>query len=408
VPDQTQRVTCPSCDSLLDTSQGDLRFLSSLPAAKDKIWIPPGTEGKLRGVAFTAIGFMRRSCSVEGMRYFWDEYLLYKPDVGFRWLMESDGHWNFIEPVAAADVMTHDRSASFQGKTFRKFQEVIARVETVRGEFYWKVSQGEAAQAADFVSAPDLLSLEISESGSDSTRRGGSSQEINWSRGTYLDGKEIWEAFKLPGDPPPRSGIAPNQPSPYRKPLRDMIPWTVGFLIAVMVLYLSTAVSSSTLFTMNHSLPLAGNERGEQVVFDGPIKISSGRKNLTVEVQSSVDNTWLYVEGALVSEQTGAVAGFGIETSYYHGSDWSEGNRSGTVHLSPLPRGDYMLRLAPQWEKGKQATSFQVKVSEGGARAVYALLAFLVIASGPLLIGLLHGMFENRRWQESMYSGESE
>jgi hypothetical protein len=39
--------------------------------------------------------------------------------------------------------------------------------------------------------------------------------EITWSRAEYMTGRKIWQAFKLPGSPPPAYGIFANQPSPY-------------------------------------------------------------------------------------------------------------------------------------------------------------------------------------------------
>ena len=47
---------------------------------------------------------MIRSVTIEGIKYFWHEYLLYNPMIGFRWLVHSDNQWNFVEPVNPADV----------------------------------------------------------------------------------------------------------------------------------------------------------------------------------------------------------------------------------------------------------------------------------------------------------------
>ena len=45
---------------------------------------------------------MVRSVEFEGVRYYWQEYLLYNPAVGFRWLVESDGHWSYVSAVSPA------------------------------------------------------------------------------------------------------------------------------------------------------------------------------------------------------------------------------------------------------------------------------------------------------------------
>ena len=148
---------------------------------------------------------MVRSVTFDGIKYFWHEYLLYNPMVGFRWLVHSDNHWNFVEPVNAADVDARqcicgaaERSIT-TGRNFKIFQDAPATVEYVKGEFYWRVEQGETVRAIDYVAAPLMLSQEIS------------ANEINWSVGTYMTNDEVEKAFGISGLPKPW-GVGPNQP----------------------------------------------------------------------------------------------------------------------------------------------------------------------------------------------------
>ncbi|MEO7539871.1 MAG: DUF4178 domain-containing protein, partial [Pyrinomonadaceae bacterium] len=105
-PDKTERVTCPNCDSLLDVNQGSLTYLKTLnppPSAPDFV-APIGAEGTFAGdVKLKIIGAVVRSVTIEGVHYYWHEYLLYNPSIGFRWLVHSDNHWNFVEPVNPAE-----------------------------------------------------------------------------------------------------------------------------------------------------------------------------------------------------------------------------------------------------------------------------------------------------------------
>jgi hypothetical protein len=177
-PDKAERVTCPYCNSLLDVNQGKLSWLKALKPLPN----PPdfalkiGMEGTFNDTKFKIIGAVVRSVKIEGVTYFWHEYLLYNPMVGFRWLIHSDNHWNFVEPVNPADVESGQifgtgATVNYNGQKYKIFQDAPAVVEFVQGEFYWRVEQGETVRAVDYVAAPLMLSQE-------STKN-----EVNWSVG---------------------------------------------------------------------------------------------------------------------------------------------------------------------------------------------------------------------------------
>ena len=65
-------------------------------------------------------------------------------------------------------------TVKFNGKNYKIFQDTAAKVEYVKGEFYWRVSVGDKVRAADFVAPPFMLSQEMTD------------KEVNWSLGTYL------------------------------------------------------------------------------------------------------------------------------------------------------------------------------------------------------------------------------
>jgi len=150
-------------------------------------------------------------------------------------------------------------------------------------------------------------------------------------------------------------------------------------------------------------------EAQEPVFFSGPIEVKDGRQNLAVTVSAPVNNAWISLEGALVSETTGVAELFLVESSYYHGVDggesWSEGEQAQTVYLSAVPSGVYVLRLAPQWEgRNPPVGTLDVQLRQGVLRWLYPGLALLAILVVPLLMVFRMAAFESRRWQESMYS----
>lgn len=238
VPDKTERVTCPNCQSLLDANQGNLKFLLTLRQDKVHPVIPLGSVGTLHGIECTVIGFMSRSVTEAGTDYFWTEYLLYNPREGFRWLVNSQNHWSFVSPLSPGEVQTDTQMATFRGRKYRLFQDGIASVRYVLGEFYWKVAVGEVARTADFISPPEMLSVEksIATQGWDAETTPGSAalaaEEIICSLGIYTPQEDIEQAFSI--DELRRGfGVAPNQPSPVDK--RVYGAWAF-FLAALVVL----------------------------------------------------------------------------------------------------------------------------------------------------------------------------
>ncbi|MDA7980417.1 MAG: DUF4178 domain-containing protein [Pirellulales bacterium] len=233
-PDAALRVSCPYCDALLDCEQGKLAYLKTLDQGKAQVVIPLGTVGWFRGDEYTVIGFMRRSVTYD-MDYYWSEYLLYSKELGFRWMIHSDGHWSFGEPLPPGEVssntsrLTGGNFLNCRGRSFRLFQQAPARVRYVLGEFYWKVELDEVVYSRDFVSPPNMISMEIG--GRDSEDK--NSSEINLTLATYIPHEEIEASFGVKGLS--RGwGVSPNQPSPVDK--KVYLWWLVGGVL-ILLLY---------------------------------------------------------------------------------------------------------------------------------------------------------------------------
>ncbi len=393
-PDKTERVTCPNCNSLLDVNQGKLQFLKALEKPWFQPVIPLGTTGEVPEGKMTVIGAMARSVTIDGTQYFWFEYLLYNPQIGFRWLVHSDNHWNYVRAVPPGEVNESDKSASYSGKNYRIFQDAQANVEVVLGEFYWKVETGEKVRGVDYIAPPYMLSKELSKS------------EINWSLGTYLPVKQVEKAFSVSGLPRP-SNVAPNQPYKHGWIYKY---WIAFLLITLLVGLVTFAVSGSTkeVFSQTVNFAPLPNEDGTQVFFSEPFQLE-GRRNIKVIGESPVQNTWVYLEGDLINDETGVVQSFLIDISYYQGVEdgesWSEGGQTDSAYTSSMPAGRYVLRLEGQWERWQQPAVVTVKIEQNVTHGFNLLAALIALSIIPVLMGFYHISFERRRWSESMFGG---
>lgn len=398
VPDKAERVTCPNCGSLLDVNQGKLQYLNLPRLQPIKPLIPLGQEGDFEGKKMKVLGYVKRSVTVSGVKYPWDEYLLYNAEAGFQWLVFNNNHWNYVKPLPPGTVNVNKLigQATFGDKTFKIFDQGVAVVDYVMGEFYWKVCVGENVQATDFIAPPLMLSEEISPS------------EVNWSLGVYLPKSEVEKAFGLPaGSLPEPIGIAPTQPYPGTVGLAKY--WAI-FSGITLLLWFFFAITSSNLvvFSKSYQLPpLANNSTATQIIFSEPFELAS-RKNLYVVGSSKVSNSWFYFEGDFINEDTGLVQNFSMPIEYYYGSDsdgsWSEGGQSSTMFLSALPAGKYSLRIEAQWNNWQQPADLSIEVRQGVARDWHPFLVLLLLPIIPLITWFKKNSFESRRWQDSPFN----
>jgi Zn finger protein HypA/HybF involved in hydrogenase expression len=85
-PDQTLRVACPYCSSLVSVEGGTLAIIAK-QARKPQLAIALGSKATFLEGELTVIGYVGRSACIEGTWWPFEEYLLYAPSVGFRWLV---------------------------------------------------------------------------------------------------------------------------------------------------------------------------------------------------------------------------------------------------------------------------------------------------------------------------------
>ncbi|MCA2978624.1 MAG: DUF4178 domain-containing protein, partial [Myxococcaceae bacterium] len=233
-PNAARRVACPYCGALLDASSGALEFLQLLEKPPYAPLLPLGSEGTLQQTKWTVLAFLIRSTTVEGTRYPWEEYLLWNRDAGFRWLMNANGHWTFLTPIAAGDVECATRKATWNGKGFKAYQSVFVVTDFVAGECYWEVTVGETARATEYVEPPESINSDETDT------------EVVFTHGVMLSPDEVKRAFGLKGALPPPQGIAPAQVNPHAASLRSQWRWAGIWAVVFVALLIGFSVAGDT------------------------------------------------------------------------------------------------------------------------------------------------------------------
>lgn len=407
-PDKTERVTCPNCNSLLDVNQGNLSYLKALnPTQADVNFVlPVGAEGTFPGgIKLRIIGAVVRSVQIEGIHYYWHEYLLYNPSMGFRWLVHSDNHWNFVDPVNPAEVEAAMGSTLFtsvptmvnyNGRRYKIFQDAQATVEYVKGEFYWRVEQGETVRAIDYISAPVMLSQEVT------------ANEVNWSAGTYMTNAEVEQIFGVKDLPKPWS-VGPNQP------FTGQFYYTWGLLplvllFAVAVILIPFTGLTSRVLDQQITLPPMANATTPQVAFSNAFDIKSNR-NIKISASAPVNNSFADLDVDLINDQSQEIESVNIPIEFYSGTDsdgaWSEGGQSQDATISSLPAGKYTLRVEGTWTNTTQPMPISVRVEQNVIRGVNFICALIVLIIVPIVGIIRKFSFESARWKDSMFGSSS-
>ena len=390
-----ETVVCASCHSILDAKDPTLKILQTFQVITGEVppLIPVGTRGKLRGADYEVIGFQRRSITVEGIRYDWHEYVLFNPYKPTRYLTEYQGHWNDISVCKELPIIRFT-TANYLGELYKHFQTADANTNYVLGEFPWQVRVGEHATVTDYVKPPRVLSSEKTAS------------EVTWSLGEYMYGADIWKAFNLPGHAPEAMGVYENQPSPVSENVKGI--WSAFLAFALLLLVLlagfDLASSKTTAFDSSYTLN-PGVPKGEASFVTDVFDLGGRTSNVQVTTSANVDNSWIYLNYALISQDTGRAWDFGREVSYYHGYDsdgsWTEGGQKDSVVIPSVPSGHYYLRIEPEVDPKHPPLVYTVVVKRDVTVPGLFGVAFLALLIPAVAITWRSLSFERARWAES-------
>jgi hypothetical protein len=398
----TLSVVCPQCLSVLDASTPEVQILQKFQGKTQvKPTIPLGTRGKFAGTQYEVIGFQVREVSTGDDSYSWDEYLLFNPYKGFRYLTAYNGHWNFVHVETALPVKTQARgkpAMQYNSKLFLAFDAMEASTVYVLGEFPWRVKRGDTVACQDFIAPPFMLSSEATEG------------DITWSLAEYMTGAQIWQAFKLPGSPPPIYGIFANQPSSYGSTVASS--WSTWLWLNVALagmVFLFMFLSPGRVAFKDHYVFSQGVKPdiafANTAAFVTPTFQLDGRKsNVELSIHTDLDNNWVYFNFALINNQTGETFDFGREVSYYHDSDGSDGNRNNSVIIPAVPSGQYYLRVDPEMARGSPFVAYDLQLRRNVPNYLFFGLAFLLLLIPPGFSTYRRGSFEAARWRESDYA----
>ena len=394
---------CGYCGAVLD-AQEDYRVLQRYrnmvrPDTPFRI----GMTGRIMNVDFTIIGVIGMSTRQEGETYAWVDHQLYSPTHGYCWLTYNQGDCVFSRKIRetpeppSAQFVPYKGCVTLRGRSFRKLESYVARVDFCEGEFTWIPRIGDAETVDDTIAPPFMLSFVTRD------------KEIEYELGEYLDPDEARRSF----------GAAPAQFRPSDvHPARPFRPGALHQTLAMAggLLFVLPLVLYFVLLAMANERQIA-QQTFRDMVRPGTVDfdVANPDQLLELELAAPIENSWAYYVIAISpqNEEQG-VAEFGREISFYTGYDdgpWREGSQTATARFK-LPAGSYRLEVSLEEAEGMVASSgnssrfsparwpLAVTVREGVIMWTPLVGLSLLFAILGLSLPVRWFLFERRRWAD--------
>lgn len=393
----TLHAVCSQCSSLIDVSNDAYHIITTAHQKTRKTFLDTGMRGRLQGIDWEVIGYMQKKDG-SGI-YRWEEYLLYNPYYGFRFLVYADGHWNFVKIIKQDIDITATLLAKklwLENKEYALFHTGQAVVQYVKGEFYWRVKQGDTAEIIDYIAPPYMVSVEKGD------------QDITLSLCEYTESEIIKEAFNLAVDMPLKDNIAANQPPPYHGSLWKI--WAIGMAAFIVAFIVHTLTMGSADNEIVYEAQANINPYQKNQTITSPSFTMLKEGNILIESASPVQNEWLELSISLVNELTEEEYQVHHAIEYYHGYEggehWSEGAQQAESYLSAVSHGDYRLLIdvdSGAFQKQTPVT-FSIRVTRDVPVYSNFWLTALLVMIYPFFTIIRRWNVEGKRWSQSDYA----
>jgi hypothetical protein len=385
----TVTVVCQYCGSMLDVADPNVRIIQRYNEAAAELGIPLGTRGTINGVEWETIGYLRKS--EEGFP--WEEYLLFNPYRGYRWLVTDGRGWSFGTMLTCLPTAARGVGLELDGHNYRHFADGAAQVDYVLGEFYWRVRAGDAVRTADYVRPGWMLSWE------------GTAEEDSWTLSELLKAGDVQREFGAGLYAPSSSPPMPHQPSPYAGMLKPALRFAA---LAVAALIVLTILFGGSRQIVSESITLQPDAAGRSATI-GPITLARSWQAVTIDAAApGLDNAWVDLDYSLVDRQTQrSYDAYGLAERYSgYDSDgsWTEGSRRAATKLAMVPAGTYDLLIdaeAHNWTGTMREVQVNVTIGRGATFWSNLVLALILVLAPVALIFWRHVRFESARLGES-------
>jgi ribosomal protein S27E len=391
-------LTCRHCRAQIQRGGGKVEILGILADSKrPRIPFELGQACRFEGHDFRLIGHLRFQERDGTTIYRTDEMLLWSSTAGYRWLVLENGHFTLAREFSGRPSVSRKakpkHTFNYNERRWKVFESGRTELVWVDGQLPWVAEVGDRVEYLDAISPPYLLSREQTE------------REVEWSIARYLDREEVASAFGIDVEKVKRGlGVAPCQP--YR--VSAFVSRSAWLMLAFAIVQLFLVGWASSRGQQIASSTLTHGDYSGEYLTD-PFTIEKPDRLCELVVSSPVDNSWVYLDFAVINSEEEVIHEFSQTVSYYHGVEggesWSEGSRRRKVPFQIEKSGDYRLLVAGEAGTGESPASAGpsviLEIREGIVLKRYFILIAVFCAIWSVAVWGHRGAFESRRWADS-------
>ncbi|MCK5797423.1 MAG: DUF4178 domain-containing protein, partial [Deltaproteobacteria bacterium] len=271
---------CEYCGAQLDLTTAEAKVLGQNPQDYDpKFVFAMGQKGTFKGKPYEIAGRMLYE-DEEG--YQAREYLLFNVDDEYLWLAEEQGHYVLNQPTQMAPAtdpfkMSAKQKVKIGATNFQFYESGYTTMVYVDGALPWQARSGDMFQYADLIAPPQMFGVETD------------GNEVEYFIGRYMTPEEIFEAFGIKEQKPPKpQGVGPAQP--FQRSASASLTMLVGFLFALLNLGLiAWTMTRKGDEVFKHVFTASEYLKGTTTA---PFKIKGGNI-IAVRTYAPLNNSWI-------------------------------------------------------------------------------------------------------------------
>lgn len=342
---------CDSCHTLFQTQVNDKWFHRNFGEKdiQEQEFII-GNLLKVYGIEYTICGCAKFKNFQDD---FWLCYYLFHPEMGWRYLIDSDGHFVFTKDISyfsETGSNIYPEIIWYENRKYDPVDKYTFNCVIAVGEFPSEI-KGDFS-AADYSRDDQLLSFY------------GNLNGFYAESGHYLERREISKAnhLKLRRS---AKGHHYLQPNPWANKAKEsaMIVLIFGLLTFLITFYMNStclnreilndygSYTDTTIFSRDSSNTITDGNVSMPEKVTSTFSITKSISNLEFNFLSDVAQNWVSMEFTLVNENTGEERYLSKDLEYYSGSDggesWSEGDREIRFTVGNLESGKYHIAYKP-------------------------------------------------------------